>query len=1236
MIFESFESADIQMDEIASVRIVGGAAVFVLKDGTTKMVADGDGVLERELQGVIDVSAMVSSGYVSGAGQGSEGTALEKNQAEKTAAQEQGGKQPAGLGGASQDQALMDQLAEELAAVETASGDDGAGGGSNGYGFNSNFASQSVEGIDDVGALGETELQYVLGEFKDESCVETAPVEPTLTLLDPETGRPLEGSYEVLEDGTVQLLLRAEPDLNNSFMQITIKGIPSTWTVTGDGAYNPATQTWTFTTTQPGQTFIGGPIVKPPADSDVDLTGLVFTVVERNPATGQTGTASTTIDVIVDAVADPAEISAQDTTGLEDTAVPVTFSGAPGDKDGSEVIVKYVVQGVPEGFTLSAGTNLGHGSWELTPDQAAGLKLNPPKDFHGSVPLTVTIHTAETVTDKEFDLTNNTATATDDLCVTFLPVADPPRVDVDLPKGSECGCQGKDGLVAKVYEDNSIDVAFSATRDAGASPTEYLTVSVSGVDLTKLEAGSFTISGAGGAIWTRVSGTPDSAATFTIKLPADMDYAGTMRFKPKADSDIDLSNIKVSATAHEPASETSSESNIEAFDVIVDAVADKPAITAHDVAMDEEGVPAALNIQAGVTDRDGSESITHYEIRGVPQGFSFNSGTSKGNGVWSFTPAEIVGLKITPPASYEGKITLEVHVFNLDDPSDKDFDTANNTNTNRDTFTVEWQDDEPVVCNGYGRVDETGGFDSVSGTLAIDYGQDGAGKVEGNGGFQSSYALKSGGVPVAVTYENGVYTGKAGAIVVFKLTIGAGGSYAFQQLHQLDHADGSDPNDVLRLEFGVKATDGDGDSTNGKIVIDVLDDGPVAVNDNLPTFTSYAGLPAKKLDVLANDRMSSDQKTVIIDASFRSGQTFTVAKYKTYVTENPAYEGPTHTTPKLSLAEFEAKIAEFAANGGKLEALVSLASGAYALINYGTHLELFTVATKWHVGSDVQIAYTIQDGDGDISCAVACTPIYHSPLVLDLDGDGVELLGAEAGVMFDMDNDGQGDRTGWVGPDDGLLALDINGDGIINNQGELFGNAAAFADGFANLAQYDDNGDGIIDAADAIFAQLVVWQDANSDGISQAGEMFRLGDLDIASLSLAAANANYQLNGNVVTAESHFTYEDGTRGSLVDAWFEVASAAEGEGESGTDETGGFAFEAGSAGEELSGFEDEIGTYDITDLLDGSDPVQEAIDAFVFATEDRAGAVPSGGGGQTPTYAGSGGVTPLDEAYQVAA
>lgn len=166
------------------------------------------------------------------------------------------------------------------------------------------------------------------------------------------------------------------------------------------------------------------------------------------------------------------------------------------------------------------------------------------------------------------------------------------------------------------------------------------------------------------------------------------------------------------------------------------------------------------------------------------------------------------------------------------------------------------------------------------------------------------------------------------------------------------------------------------------------------------------------------------------------------------------------------------------------------------------------------------------------------------PLVLDLDGDGYELTTeANSSAFFEFDGDGFAERTGWVRPDDGLLALDSNANGTIDGITELFGNQTT--SGFAMLAAHDANLDGAIDAGDAAYAQLRVWRDANQDGVADSGELATLAELGIVSIGLANAvpAQSTAVAGNTIARTGSFTRADGTTGGVADVAFTISETA---------------------------------------------------------------------------------------------
>ena len=180
-----------------------------------------------------------------------------------------------------------------------------------------------------------------------------------------------------------------------------------------------------------------------------------------------------------------------------------------------------------------------------------------------------------------------------------------------------------------------------------------------------------------------------------------------------------------------------------------------------------------------------------------------------------------------------------------------------------------------------------------------------------------------------------------------------------------------------------------------------------------------------------------------------------------------------------------------------------------------------------------------RNGNLGIKLETEKEPPPRDPIILDLDGNGLNTVGLANGVYFDHDGNTVLTKTGWVGAGDALLVWDRSGNGSIDNGAELFGdftplsNGTLAPNGFAALAALDSNGDGVLDASDPAFANLKLWRDANQDGQTGSGELISLADAGVLSLNLANTLKNQDLaNGNQLAREGTFTRANGTTSAM--------------------------------------------------------------------------------------------------------
>ena len=140
------------------------------------------------------------------------------------------------------------------------------------------------------------------------------------------------------------------------------------------------------------------------------------------------------------------------------------------------------------------------------------------------------------------------------------------------------------------------------------------------------------------------------------------------------------------------------------------------------------------------------------------------------------------------------------------------------------------------------------------------------------------------------------------------------------------------------------------------------------------------------------------------------------------------------------------------------------------------------------------------------------------PIIFDLNGDNkLETTTVNNGVYFDHENDGFAEASAWVGENDGILVVDSNNNGEIDNGSELL-----TAD---NISEYDSNNDGIIDVNDADFNNLKI--------IKGDGTLMTLAEAGITSINLNTTSTEItDENGNQQFASGTFTKSDGTTGTF--------------------------------------------------------------------------------------------------------
>lgn len=207
--------------------------------------------------------------------------------------------------------------------------------------------------------------------------------------------------------------------------------------------------------------------------------------------------------------------------------------------------------------------------------------------------------------------------------------------------------------------------------------------------------------------------------------------------------------------------------------------------------------------------------------------------------------------------------------------------------------------------------------------------------------------------------------------------------------------------------------------------------------------------------------------------------------------------------------------------------------GALSVSSQRVEIDISAFEAKFsHIGGQANVSISEFKAHIEMVRIEIAQMFQQDPLILDLDGNGIDITSLKDGQLFDIDGDGTLDQTAWIKGADALLALDRNGDGEINDGRELFGDQHGAKDGFAELSKFDDNLDGLIDQQDGVFSSLVLLR---ADGSQQS-----LADAGIKSISLAMVTPiDKRLIGGDLVAQSKFERDDGSTGQVGEVFFDV-------------------------------------------------------------------------------------------------
>ncbi|WP_257118534.1 Ig-like domain-containing protein [Aliarcobacter vitoriensis] len=417
-------------------------------------------------------------------------------------------------------------------------------------------------------------------------------------------------SIEATEDVSIMML-----DISSTFIDkdgsetvhYIVEGLPSG--VSLNQGTNISTGTWKIL---PNQLNGLGMFFKKNSDEDFRIKVSAVTTEAEN---GHQQYTSKFIDVVVDSVADYANLTVLNAKGIQNDFIPLKIEASLNDTDGSEVL-EIIIENVPKGAILNNGIEK-NGKWYLTKDDLTNLQIRPPFNSTTAFELKIKAVTTEQKNGDSVEtigyLKVNIESAPSSANVTVKPISvlEDSICKLDI-KVDESSLKPKESI----YLEISLPKDFMLNQGQQLSNGNWK-VRTDQLDDLILKA------------------LPNYSGSITLDvIPVIVEANGTLRKTTTVKLPIDIQ-----------------------------AVADEALLEVKNIVTDENSL-VYLNINSKLTDLDGSENL-QLRISGIPQNAILNVGKKDGN-IWIVEEKDISTIAMLSPKGVNGDFNLKVEAISTD------------------------------------------------------------------------------------------------------------------------------------------------------------------------------------------------------------------------------------------------------------------------------------------------------------------------------------------------------------------------------------------------------------------------------------------------------------------------------------------------------------------------------------------------------------------------------------------